>query len=252
MPKVELIYDSDCPNVAAARANLFKAFPQAGLSLEWTEWERSARGAPAYARRYGSPTILVEERDVSGESTGSAGATCRVYLDSSEANKGVPSVEMIAHALSRTSLVGRSGKGAGVFGGLAIGPGAAAAFLAKAACPLCYPAIGGLLSSLGLGFLFDGAYFAAIAALFLAVVLFGLAYRAKARRGYGPLGLGLAASAVVIASKFVWDETALLYLGVAGLVAASAWNLIPKRVVTTGSCPSCVTDGVAHDGAKGE
>ncbi|MBI2607187.1 MAG: hypothetical protein HYW49_14015 [Deltaproteobacteria bacterium] len=121
------------------------------------------------------------------------------------------------------------------------------------ACPLCYPAIAGLFSSLGLGFLFNGTYFAIIAGLFLAAVLFGLGYRAKSRRGYAPLLLGLAAAAMVIAGKFLWDENGILYVGgIAGLIAASAWNLLPKRALTTDSCPSCATDGADSNGAQGD
>ena len=59
--RVELIYDADCPNVAAARSVLIKAFTKTGVSACWREWERSASDAPQYAKDYASPTILSEE-----------------------------------------------------------------------------------------------------------------------------------------------------------------------------------------------
>lgn len=66
MPKVELIYDADCPNVEAARSQLRLAVAQAGQAPQWNEWERSDPAAPAYVHRYGSPAILVDGRDVGG------------------------------------------------------------------------------------------------------------------------------------------------------------------------------------------
>ncbi|MBT3786716.1 hypothetical protein HOF92_17200, partial [bacterium] len=68
--KIELIYDSDCPNVEKARRQLKEALAQSGLEESWKEWDRSARESPEYTRRYGSPTILVEGRDVAGEEPG--------------------------------------------------------------------------------------------------------------------------------------------------------------------------------------
>ena len=58
--RVELIYDADCPNVAAARSLLIKAFARTGVSARWREWERGAADSPEYARRYGSPALLID------------------------------------------------------------------------------------------------------------------------------------------------------------------------------------------------
>lgn len=252
MPKVELIYDQDCPNVTAARANLMKALTRANLTAKWQEWDRKSSDSPHYVRRYGSPSILIDGVDVGGSEPGTENASCRVYLDSTEPNKHVPSVEMIVGTLSRSAREFNSGKSAGIFGGLAIGPSAGAAILAKAACPLCYPAIAALFSSLSLGFLFKGTYFAILAALLLGVVLFGLGYRAPSRRGFGPLFLGLVSAIGVFVATVVWDQTTILYIGVVGLVAASIWNLIPRKRSIYDSCPSCVTDGAQSIGAQGE
>ena len=66
--KVELIYDADCPNATAARSLLIRAFAKTGTSARWREWERSARNTPARARAFGSPTVLIDGRDVAGAS----------------------------------------------------------------------------------------------------------------------------------------------------------------------------------------
>jgi hypothetical protein len=100
MPKVELIFDLDCPNVSQARLNLFRAFTLAGIAPQWTEWDRNDRESPDYAHRYGSPSILIDGKDIAGEMNRNAANCCRVYLESDESNKGVPSVKLIATALS--------------------------------------------------------------------------------------------------------------------------------------------------------
>ena len=61
---VEFIYDPDCPNVAEARAQLLRAFSETGISPRWVEWNRDSAEAPANARGFGSPTLLVNGRDV--------------------------------------------------------------------------------------------------------------------------------------------------------------------------------------------
>ena len=41
MRTVELIYDGNCPNVAEARAELMRAFSEAGVPARWVEWNRA-------------------------------------------------------------------------------------------------------------------------------------------------------------------------------------------------------------------
>ena len=96
---VELIYINDCPNVPDARTRLLSAFAQAGLPPRWTEWEASDPDAPAYAKGYASPTILVDGKDVAGAEPSDKASSCRLYVDSSGALGGVPAVEAIVAAL---------------------------------------------------------------------------------------------------------------------------------------------------------
>ena len=48
---IELIYDADCPNVAAARSTLSEAFVRTGMNARWREWERSSSNVPAPGSR---------------------------------------------------------------------------------------------------------------------------------------------------------------------------------------------------------
>jgi mercuric ion transport protein len=98
-PRVELLYFPGCPNVAPARVQLQQTLIQAGLPARWEEHDVSADDAPAHTRGYGSPTILVDGRDVSGGSP-VEGSACRLYPGSEV--PGVPPQAAILHALGVT------------------------------------------------------------------------------------------------------------------------------------------------------
>lgn len=99
MPRVELIYDTDCPNVERARKALLEGFGRAGLQPSWQEWDRQLPESPAYVRGYGSPTILVDGGDVVGAVPGTGQSSCRLYRHGSGTFEGAPSVEQIGAAL---------------------------------------------------------------------------------------------------------------------------------------------------------
>lgn len=67
----------------------------------------------------------------------------------------------------------------------------------------------------------------------LIVSLGFLAYRAKRRRGYRPLLLGLGAVTLIIAGKFVIPMTSVFYSGIVLLIVASLWNSWPQKPRTT-------------------
>jgi hypothetical protein len=99
MRTIELIYDQDCPNVDAARAVLRQALHRAGLAVEWKEWDRGDPESPEYTRQYGSPTILVDGRDVAGAGTESDANCCRVYSRPDGRLNGVPEADAVLQAL---------------------------------------------------------------------------------------------------------------------------------------------------------
>lgn len=96
---LELIYSTDCPNVGLARTRLTAALAQTGQEPEWVEWNRDDPQAPEYAASYGSPTVLVNGRDVfAGLPTDSD--NCRIYPTEAGFERA-PSVEALVEALSR-------------------------------------------------------------------------------------------------------------------------------------------------------
>ncbi len=98
-PRIELIYSWDCPNVDTARRRLRAALAELGASPNWVEWERSSPDAPEYARRYGSPTVLIDGFDVDGEEGAEVREACRLYVDGDGKLGAAPSTEAIKSAL---------------------------------------------------------------------------------------------------------------------------------------------------------
>lgn len=235
MPKVELIYDDECPNVEAARQQLRRAFRDVGQPAEWQEWDRNDSSSPSRVRQFGSPTILVDGRDVVGALPCDGADCCRVYHSERSGLQGVPPLDVITTALRNGDA--QSG-GGGWPTWLMIIPAVGVAMLPKLACPVCWPAYAGLLSSIGLGFLTQAAYLLPLTAAFLVVAVAALAIRAGNRRGYGPFIVGLLAAVTVIVGKFVVEFHPAMYGGIALLIGASIWNTWPKRKSVL-SCSAC-------------
>lgn len=221
---------------ASLRRHLLAAFTRTGVSARWSEHRAGAVDAPDHARGYGSPTILVDRRDVAGASP-SSGSTCRVY-EHAHGLRGAPSVEAIVSALQAAGARPVELRSTGSrWQGLAVLPGIGAAFLPKVACPACWPAYAGVLGSLGLGFLLDSTLLLPLTALFLGLAVGTLGFRARRRRGYRPMAIGVLAAAIVIAGRFGFESDAAMYVGLVMLVGASVWNTWPRRQKT--GCPAC-------------
>ncbi len=90
--RVDLVFDEGCPHVERARDNLRAALRQAGLPQVWVSWRRSDRIPDRY-RGYGSPTVLVQGRDVTGMRGVASGPACVA--------SGAPATASIADAIAR-------------------------------------------------------------------------------------------------------------------------------------------------------
>ena len=82
-------------------------------------------------------------------------------------------------------------------------PSVGFSMLPKLACPVCWPAYAGVLTSVGLGFLISAAYLLPLTIAFLVLALGAMVFRARERHGYRPLLLGLVAASGVLVGKFV-------------------------------------------------
>jgi len=113
--------------------------------------------------------------------------------------------------------------------GLVAVPSIGVSMLPKLACPACWPAYAGLLTSIGLGFLISVKYLLPLTAAFLVLALAAMLFRAKNRRGYGPFVLAVFAASGVLLGKFVWGSRLAVYGAIGLLVIASLWNTWPRR-----------------------
>ena len=119
--------------------------------------------------------------------------------------------------------------------GLLTIPGAAVSLLPILACSLCWPAYATLLSSLGLGFLGNSAYLLPLTGALLAVAVAGLCLQIKSA-GYVPFAFGLVSGGAILVGKFMIDSNLATYAGVALLVIASVWSLVPRRSTVCSTC----------------
>ncbi len=107
-------------------------------------------------------------------------------------------------------------------------PGIGLSLLPKIACPACWPAYAGLLSSIGLGFLVPNlTYLLPLTVEFLLIAVGTLAFRARRRRGYVPFALGVLAASLILLGKFSLASNPVLYAGLGLLILASVWNSWP-------------------------
>lgn len=234
---VELIFDADCPNVPETRSQLIKAFTRTGISARWKEWERGSPDTPDYARAYGSPTILVDGKDIAGVAPSAGTRACRVYNDRHGNLSRTPSIEAICSALSdgappKTPVAGRWQAVAASF------PAIGTALLPKLTCPLCFPAYAAILSALGIEFVNYTPYLLPLTVIFLAVAISVLALQTRRTGNIVPLVLGIIASLIVLFAKFGIESDWLTTGGIIMLVAAIFLGGRTKSTAIA-PCPAC-------------
>jgi hypothetical protein len=234
MPDVVLLYERSCPNAGEARANLSRAFADAGLPASWRELDVDGSDTPEKWRTFGSPTILVDGVDVAGGAPAD-GATCRIYERSGRL-AGAPSVDQI---VARLRAMGAPSPAPKFRALLATVPGIGVALLPNLACPACWPAYAAVLSALGLGFLMRSRYLLPLTIALLALATFAIAFRAKTRRGYAPAIVAAFAGAALVIAKFAADWTAGTYVATAVVAGSAVWNAWPVRA---SACPACLSD----------
>ena len=235
---VELIYDADCPNVPGTRSQLIKAFTKTGVSARWTEWERGSPDAPSYVCAFGSPTILVDGKDIAGVAPSAGTRACRVYSDGRGNLSRTPPIEAICSALfdaapRKKPIAGRWQAVAASF------PAVGTALLPKLTCPLCFPAYAAILSALGIEFLDYTPYLLPLTAIFLAVAISVLALQTRRTGNIMPLVLGIIASLIVLFAKFGLEADWLTSGGIIMLVVAIFLGNRTKFTAVT-PCPACV------------
>jgi hypothetical protein len=100
--RIELVYDPTCPNVDRARSAIREALATTDAPVVWREWNRTDSSTPAALRTLGSPSVLVNGRDVGcgqGSMAQADANSCRIYRDDCGCICGAPSAELILRAI---------------------------------------------------------------------------------------------------------------------------------------------------------
>jgi hypothetical protein len=103
------------------------------------------------------------------------------------------------------------------------------AVVVKLSCPACWSVYAALLGASGVAGFASIPYLFPLTLLSLLLVTASLAYKARKRRGYGPLLLGLAGSGTILLGYFSFASIGMQNAGVAALVGASIWNSRPRN-----------------------
>ncbi len=227
--QIEILYFAGCPHRDATVARTREVLAALGAEAKLREVEVRDGAEAARLRFPGSPTVRVDGADIEpgAEARAQDALSCRMYGGS-----GVPPRELLANAIAGAAVK----DGAGSRWVPAAGS-PAAGLAALPACPACYPLYAGVLSSLGLTF-DPGAHIALTAGL-VGIALGALGFRARVRRGYAPLALGLGAALLVAAGKLLLGSDLLVYVGAAALFAAGIWNAWPPSQAAP-SCAACI------------
>jgi mercuric ion transport protein len=98
-----------------------------------------------------------------------------------------------------------------------------------AACCMGLPAVVSIVAALGLGFLIQDAVLRPLMLVFLAVTLIGLLLGFRIHRRLWPVAIALGSGVTAYVFTFVHRYAALAYLGIAGLILASALNVRMRR-----------------------
>ena len=126
--------------------------------------------------------------------------------------------------------------------------GSLGALLAAVAAPCCFPLFAAVSAAVGLGAL--GSYETIVLYAFqgFAVLsLLGLAFAFARHRHFGPLSVGLLSVGLLAYTFYYAFQSATLYAGLFGLLAATLWNYFCTRRLASSqpilrsviTCPHC-------------
>ncbi len=135
--------------------------------------------------------------------------------------------------------------------GKAVGSlGSGAAIALGLVCPVCIPAVGAFLTSIGLTVLVSATVLKPLLVFFLGVAAIGfiLGYR-KHHNPWPALG-AVAGAAALYAGRWMLFSTPLIYAGAGAFLVSSVANTILRRRTTSccsGACDITPQDGVAFE-----
>jgi len=219
---LKLVYFEDCPNADKAR----KLLRQVGAEFEEVKQDTLAENHPD--KGYASPTVLDGNKIIFGAKTGDGGGGCS--LD-------IPSVTEL-----RKRLAGSSANGGKSKSSLLSTIGSIGSAMTVGLCPICIPAIGALLSAVGLGFLVQESVLRPLLFIFIGINLFGLFWSyLKEHKKIAPFIFGVVMSIGLYVGRYEYIgalvNSLIMWGSIIGIVAVSFWNIKLKKQA---SCSACV------------
>lgn len=219
LAEVKFIYSEECPNADKTRTALKT------IGIDFDSIKQDDLSESSIFRNYSSPTILQGNNVIFGCETDQGRGGCSLE---------VPSINELKDKLGTVvSSNTRSGflSGIGSFGSA----------LTVGLCPVCIPAIGAFLASIGLGFLVQESVLRPVLFIFLAAAISGLLWSyLKEHRNVWPLVGGILMGLTLYAGRYVYFGAVinqiLMYGGITGIIAVSIWNLKLRK---SASCPAC-------------
>lgn len=247
MVLVEFIYEKNCPNVKLMCFQLLLAFLKLNIKPHWREWEINENDAPVYIRRYGSPTILINDKDVDESRNSKNPQQCRLYTQSDNSISGVPPIDRIINAIKAATDSNYKFYFTGSGLNVAAIPAIIIALLPKLVCPFCWPLYTGLLGSIGINFINYTPFLFPLLIVFLILTNLGLVLAARNKKQYAPAYLGGISSLLILIGKFLSETDMLIYIGLTGLVMSVIWLSRIKSSDNYGSCSACNNDEVVSE-----
>jgi len=219
LAEVKFIYSEGCPNADKTRTAL------KSIGIDFDSIKQDDLSESSIFRNYSSPTILQGNNVIFGCETGQGRGGCSLE---------VPSINELKDKLGTVvSSNTRSGflSGIGSFGSA----------LTVGLCPVCIPAIGAFLASIGLGFIVQESVLRPVLFIFLAAAISGLLWSyLKEHRNVWPLVGGILMGITLYVGRYVYFGAVinqiLMYGGITGIIAVSIWNLKLRK---SASCPAC-------------
>jgi len=219
LAEVKFIYFEGCPNADKTRTALKT------IGIDFDDVNQGDLPESSIFRNYSSPTILQGNNVIFGCETGQGRGGCSLE---------VPSIDELKNKLGTAVS---SNKKNGFLSGI----GSFGAALTVGLCPVCIPAIGAFLASIGLGFIVQESVLRPVLFIFLAAAISGLLWSyLKEHRNVWPLIGGILMGITLYVGRYVYlgsvINQVLMYGGIAGIIAVCIWNLKLRK---SASCPAC-------------
>lgn len=101
-------------------------------------------------------------------------------------------------------------------------------------CPLCLPALGAFLASVGLGFALNVSFLKSLLVVFLALAVGSLAWSAKMHRQWWVIFVAAVGAGLIYTGRYLWFNPVLMWSGAVLMIVVSVINFRIKS-----GCKQC-------------